>query len=104
MRQFYGFVIPDTGAPVVVHFDRPVRKVVVYPVASFIACSIGKTKSNGRMILMGAMQQVSLDFQRANTGKGVEDLTFWRYDGTRDTFLTISVEEYGTDGDNAYFQ
>jgi len=36
--------------------------------------------------------------------KVVEDLTFWRYDGDRATNLTISVEEYGTDGDNAYFE
>lgn len=104
MRQFYGVNIPDTGDAVVVHFDKPVRKVTLYPLASFISCSVGKTKNSNRMLVMGALQNVTLDFQRANTGKGVEDLTFWRYDGTGDTRLSISVVEYGTDADNAYFE
>lgn len=106
MRQFYSVTVPSTGKGAVIHFEQPVRKkIVLSSMASYIACSIGtETKDLEHSFVMGALQNFELDFQRANTGKGVQDLVFWRYDGGSNTRVSISVSEYGSDGDNKFFE
>lgn len=104
MKQFYSFTLSDTGDPVVVHFNQPVRKILINVLSSFVACSVGLAKDGENMFIIGSLQDIVIDFQRANTGKSVQDLTFWRYSGTGSTRVSISVEEYGSDADNAYFK
>lgn len=104
MRQFYSVIIPSTGEGGVIHFEQPVRKIVLNSMASYIACSIGTKKDLEHSFVTGALQNVELDFQRANTGKGVQDLVFWRYDGGSNTRVSISVSEYCSDGDNKFFE
>lgn len=105
MRQFYSVSVPSTGEVGVVHFEQPVRKIVINSLASYIACSIGTEKKDfEHSFVMGSLQNFELDFQQANTGKGVQDLVFWRYDGDSATRVSISVSEYGSDGDNKFFE
>lgn len=105
MRQFYSVIVPATGEGVVIHFEQPVRKIVINSLSSFVACSIGTEKrDNANSFVMGALQNATLDFQRANTGKGVQDLVLWRYEGSGNTRVSISVLEYGSDGDNKFFE
>lgn len=105
MRQFYSVTALSTGDGSVIHFEQPVRKIVINTLASYIACSIGTEKKDlEHSFVTGALQNVELDFQRANTGKGVQDLVFWRYDGGSTTRVSISVSEYGSDGDNKFFE
>lgn len=104
MRQFYTISVSDTGDPVVVHFEKPVRKLQVNSLINYAGCSIGKTKQPDKAFVFGSYGVNTLDFQSANTGKGVEDMTFWRFTGTGSMTLSLSVVEYGSDGDNAFFE
>lgn len=104
MRQFYSVGVSDVTSPVVVHFEKPIRKILCNVLSDFVAFSVGKEKQDSKMLFLGARQCCVVDFQSANTGKGVQDLTFWRYSGTGVARICISVVEYGSDGDNAFFE
>lgn len=104
MQQFYSVSLKDENDVKTVHFIRPVRKIKVNVLTSTIACSIGTRKNGNKMLLLGVNTPGFLDFQSANTGKSVQDLTFWRFSGSGTTTVTISIVEYGSDGDNTYFE
>lgn len=104
MQQLYKVTVSDAADPVVVHFEKPVRKLQINALLNYAACSIGKTMQPDNAFVFGAYGCITLDFQSANTGKGVEDITFWRFSGTGTMTLSLSVVEYGSDGDNAFFE
>lgn len=104
MQQFYSFSVPEGGAPYTLHFKQPVRKISISVLSSFVAFSIGKAKIGDKMLVLGALQYVTVDFQRANTGKSVQDLTFWKYSGEGISRVSVSVSEYGSEEDNAFFE
>ena len=104
MQQFYSFTVNADGTPITLHFDSPVRKISISALSSFIALSVGKEKKGDKMLVVGALQYVTVDFQRANTGKSVQDLTFWKYSGEGASRVSVSVSEYGSDADNTFFE
>lgn len=103
MQQFYKVFVSSADDPVVVHFEKPVRKLQINALINYAACSIGKTMQQDEAFVFGSSGPITLDFQSANTGKGVEDITFWRFTGTGAMTISLSVVEYGSDGDNAFF-
>lgn len=104
MQQFYAVRVEDGGTPVTIHFVRSVRKIMLNVISSYIGCSIGTEKNVDKMLLLGSSHSGLLDFQSANTGKSVQDLTFWKHLGAGSSTLTVSIIEYGSDGDNTYFE
>lgn len=54
MQQFYEFSVADAGAPVVVHFEKPVRKLQINALVNYAACSIGKTMQPDKAFIFGA--------------------------------------------------
>lgn len=104
MQQFYSFIVPASGEPYIVHFKQPVRKISISVLSSFVAFSIGNAKNGDKMLILGALQYATVDFQRANTGKSVQDLTFWKYSGEGSSRVSISVSEYGSEEDNTFFE
>lgn len=104
MQQFYSFTVPADGTPIFLHFKHPVRKISISALSSFIALSVGKAKNGDKMLVVGALQYVTVDFQRANTGKSVQDLTFWKYAGEGASRVSVSVSEYGSYADNTFFE
>lgn len=104
MQQFYTAQVKDGGEPVTIHFVRPVRKIMLNVITNYIGCSIGTEKNISKMLLLGYSHSGLLDFQSANTGKSVQDLTLWKHVGAGSSTVTISIIEYGSDGDNTYFE
>lgn len=104
MQQFYSFTVPEGGVPFTQHFNPPVRKISISVLSNYVACSIGKAKTGDKMLVLGASEYATVDFQRANTGKSVQDLTFWKYSGEGASRVSITVSEYGSDADNTFFE
>ena len=102
-RQFYTIAVQSATTPVIIHFDKPVRKIRVAVLSNYIAVSVGTEIDTDRMMIFSVYNNGLIDFQSANTGKGVQDLACWRFGGEGAARLAISVVEYGSDGDNEFF-
>ena len=102
-RQFYTIGVQSATTPSVIHFDKPVRKIQVSVLSNHVAVAVGTEIVTDRMMIYGVYNNGLIDFQSANTGKGVQDLAFWRFSGESATQVSVSVVEYGSDGDNEFF-
>ena len=104
MQQFYTVQVKDGGEPITIHFERPVRKIMLNVITNYVGCSIGTEKNLNKMLLLGSAHSGLLDFQSSNTGNSVQDLTLWKHVGAGNATVTVSIIEYGSYGDNKYFE
>ena len=103
-RQFYTTTVVSTSEPVVIHFEKAVRKIYVSVLSNFVALSVGTAIDTSKMLILGLHSDGMIDFQSANTGKGVQDLALLKYGAEGGARVCISVVEYGSDGDNEFFK
>ena len=102
-RQFYTTTISSTSEPVVIHFEKAVRKIYVSTLSNYVALSVGTAIDTSKVLILGLYSNGMIDFQSANTGKGVQDLALVKYGTEGAARVSISVVEYGSDSDNEFF-
>lgn len=106
-KQFYNVEFPTPGedkTPKTIHFDKPVKKICVHFNNHLVAFSVGAVQDLTNYFVCNVYFDNVIDFQSANTGKGVTDITLWPFSGSNAIYVTVSVIEYGSDGDNEYFK
>lgn len=98
MKQFY--YRSATNVADTLTFVQPVRKIVV------VAGRSAALRISGTSVFfyIPANQVFYLDFQSANSGKGVTSVEIKGFSADQAVDVYISVTEYGSDGDNEWYK
>ena len=55
-RQFYTIEVQSATKPVIIHFDKPVRKIQVAVLSNYIAVSVGTEIDTDRMMIFSVVE------------------------------------------------